>query len=45
MINNRKRERKSLESKVKKITTTFMRYLCKCIIKIVIEKIIDTLIN
>lgn len=45
MTDNRKKEKMGQESKVKKVITTIMCYLCKCIIKIIIGKIIDILIK
>lgn len=45
MTDDKKTNEMSQGSKVKKVITTIMCYLCKCIIKIIIGKIIDILIN
>lgn len=45
MTDNKKVKKRSLGSKVKKIITTIVYYLFKYLIKIGIEKVIDTLIN
>lgn len=45
MTDNKKTKERSQESKVKKIITTIVYYLFKCITEKVIEKIIEYLFN
>lgn len=45
MTDNKKTKEMSHGSKVKKVITTVVFYLCKCIIEILIEIAIETLIE